>query len=89
MVSKTDNDMFKGWSNEKLIEALEKSQIRVAQLQDDLHKARLRVNLLEPKARKGDDFDVLLKATKDNAIVKGCWDRFVMSLRITGDDGSK
>ena len=88
-MSKKDNDMFKGWSNEKLIEALEKSQMRVTHLTNELHKTQMRVNLLEPKARKGDDFDVLLKATKDNAIVKGCWDRFVMSLRITGDDGSK
>jgi hypothetical protein len=76
--------------HERLRSELERSQIRVRQLLDreaamvkEKQELVRRLNDCEPKAR---DFNVLLTAIKENQLVKGAWDRFTMTLRMTGYD---
>lgn len=72
------------------IELLDQSQVRVAnlesnvrQLQNQLADYARRLNKSEPKAKH---FDILLTAVKDNKLVKAQWDKFMMTLKMTGYD---
>lgn len=38
---------------------------------------------------KADHFDILMTAVKENEVVRGAWDRFMMTLRLAGYDGTK
>lgn len=75
------------------IELLDQSQVRVANLESNCYQLKTqladlnrRLAKAEPKANH---FDVLLSAVKDNKLVKAQWDKFMMTLRMTGYDGTK
>ncbi len=85
--------MYSNLNREEAILALEKSQTRVAGLEETVRQLKMRIELLnkrieaaEPKAQH---FDILIKAIKENSIVSGAWDKFMMALRIAGYDKSE
>lgn len=58
-----------------------------------LHQTKMRLEardreLAEAKT-KADHFDILMTAVKENEVVRGAWDRFMMALRLAGYDGTK
>jgi chaperonin cofactor prefoldin len=70
-----------------LEQKLEHSQIRVRDLLAENRKLKENIQDLTEKAAKwrrtAEHFDMMMKAVKENLIVKGTWDRFMMSLRLT------
>jgi len=87
-------DKIQGYSflkdRDAAIEALDKSQTRVANLEahvrtlkEQMGDMNRRLSSCEPKAQH---FDELLKAVKGNELVRAAWDKMMMTLRITGHD---
>lgn len=72
---------------------LQKCQDLVRQLNDNCRDYRLKIQALEGRLGKAEEkaehFDILLGAVKENPVVKGAWDKFMMALRMTGYDGTK
>lgn len=65
---------------------------RIAALNDEIRKHRREVEEMDKRlgeeqayAKMGRDFEAMLKATK-NPIVKDAWNKFMMALRMTGND---
>lgn len=77
---------------EQALDLLDKSQTRVANLEEHVRQNKMRIELLtkrvEKSEPKAEHFDILLGAIKDNALVKAAWDKFMMTLRMTGYDNS-
>ena len=57
-----------------------------------LHETKMRLEVrdkeLAEAKRKADHFDILMAAVKENEVVKGAWDKFMMALRLAGYDGT-
>lgn len=66
----------------------EKFGNRIAALEETRRELQRQVSKLEVQAAKGRDFEALLKAVKTNPLVKKEWERFMMTLRMVGMDGS-
>jgi len=51
----------------------------------------LKIEVLEKRVKvaetKAAHFDILLAAVKENEVVRGAWERFMMTLRLAGFDG--
>ena len=61
-----------------------KSKLYTLKLQLDLRDKEL------AEARnKAQHFDILMSAVKDNEVVRGTWDKFMMALRLAGYDGTQ
>jgi arsenate reductase-like glutaredoxin family protein len=73
-------------SREELVKMYEKSQALVTQLNKNCHDYRLKIEILQKKEVKAEHFDILMKAVKENEVVRGAWGNFMMSLRLTGYD---
>lgn len=68
VVQNDDNDLFISYSNEpKLMVPADMDQF-----QEEL--ARL--------VKMGRDFEVMLRGIKDHAVLKGCWDKLVMTFKL-------
>lgn len=67
----------------------EKFGRRIAALEETRRELQRQISKLEAEAAKGRDFEALLKAVKSNLLVKKEWDRFMMTLRMVGMDGSE
>lgn len=69
---------------------LQKSQELVAQLNANCYEYRKEINRLSHKLAncevKAEHFDVLLKAIEENEVVRGSWEKFMMTLRLAGYD---
>jgi len=76
---------------DELEERLGKSQELVAQLNENTRSYRLKIEVLEKRVKvaetKAAHFDILLAAVKENEVVRGAWERFMMTLRLAGFDG--
>lgn len=59
---------------------------RIAHLESEVRILRRKNEDLEIRARKGDHFTMLMRAVHENQLVKKEWERFMMSLRMTGYD---
>lgn len=57
-----------------------------------LHEIKMRLEVrdkeLAEAQRKADHFDILMAAVKENEVVRGAWDKFMMALRMTGYDNT-
>ena len=57
-----------------------------------LHETKMRLEVrdkeLAEAKRKADHFDILMAAVKENEVVRGAWDKFMMALRMTGYDNT-
>lgn len=71
---------------------LKRAQELISQLNENCRNYRLKIDLLEKKVAKAETkaqhFDIMLSAVKENAVVKGAWDKFMVALRMTGYDGT-
>jgi chromosome segregation ATPase len=69
---------------------LEKAQVLISQLNDNCREYREKITQLEDRLdaceTKAQHFDIMIKAVQENAVVKGAWDKFMLSLRMTGYD---
>ena len=58
-----------------------------------LHETKMRLEVRDKELAeaklKADHFDILMGAVRDNEVVRGAWDRFMMALRLAGYDGTK
>ena len=58
-----------------------------------IHNLKLQLEVrtkeLAEAKRKADHFDILITAVKENEVVRGAWDKFMMALRLAGYDGTK
>lgn len=58
-----------------------------------LHEAKLRLEVRDKELAevktKAAHFDILMEAVRENEVVRGAWDRFMMTLRLAGYDGTK
>jgi len=84
----------KPWRTSESIESqLAKAQELIVQLNENCRVYRLKIDVLEKRVdkaeTKADHFDIILGAVKENEVVKSAWDKFVMTLRMTGYDGTK
>ena len=59
----------------------------------NLHNTKLRLDLtltkLHEKETKADHLDILMNVVKENDLVRNAWDKFTMTLRMTGYDKSE
>lgn len=80
-------------STENIESQLEKSQVLVAQLNENIRGFRDKLDSanrrLEKCETKAVHFDVMMKAVNENVIVKAAWEKFMMTLRMTGYDGKE
>lgn len=78
-------------STESIEDQLSKCSSENAWRKEELHKLKLLLELrnkeLAAAKTKADHFDILMKAVKDNSVVRGAWDKFMMTLRLVGYDG--
>ena len=58
-----------------------------------LHETKLRLEVRDKELAevqtKAAHFDILMNAVRENEVVRGAWDRFMMTLRLAGYDGTK
>ena len=77
-------------STEPIETQLKKAQDLIAQLNENCRDYRLKLEVrtreLAEAKKKADHFDILMATVKENAVVKGAWDKFMMTLRMTGYD---
>lgn len=59
---------------------------RIAQLTEEVRVLNRKIEDLEPRAKKGDHFTILLRAVEENQLVRKEWERFMASLRLCGYD---
>ena len=85
--------MLSHMDRQDLEKAYKKSQDLVVQLNENCRQYRLKIGLLEKKVDaaelKAQHFDIMMDAVRENETVKSSWDRFMMTLRITGYDGTR
>ena len=71
------------------------TQLRKAMDENAHHRAAIhnlklqlevRTKELAEAQKKADHFDILMATVKENTVVKGAWDKFMMTLRMTGYD---
>jgi hypothetical protein len=78
---------------ESLEDEIERSRKLISTLNDNCRDYRLRLDLREKELdrakTKADHFDILMAAVKENEVVRGAWERFMMTLRLAGYDGTK
>lgn len=81
------------WSHldkNELIDKLCKSQELVAQLNENTRNYRMKIEVLEKRVRaaeaKASHFDILLGAVRENEVVRGTWEKFMMTMRLAGYD---
>lgn len=81
------------WSHltkEELIDKLCHSQELVAQLNENSRNYRLKIEVLNKRVQAAEDkathFDILLSAVRENEVVRGTWEKFIMTLRLAGYD---
>jgi len=69
---------------------LQKSQELVTKLNTINFEHRSKIETLTRRLaeceQKAAHMDILLRAIKENQVVKGAWDNFTMTLRLTGYD---
>lgn len=58
----------------------------VADLNDSNRRLKARVDELEGYATKARAFDAMMRAVRENEVVKGSWDKFMGTLRLCGYD---
>lgn len=87
----SDDVNYSHLNRNEIISMLKKSQDNVAQLNENCRMYRLKITALEKRVAaaetKADHFDILISAVKENELVKAAWERFMMTLRMTGYDG--
>ena len=75
-------------SKETLVVLLERSQIRVGELEN---VRRELVNWRETNTKylkMGQDFETLINAVKSNPVTGHAWEKLLVSMRMTGMDGN-
>lgn len=60
----------------------------IGQLNEQIRKLKEENAKLEEQAVTGKMFEVMMKAVHENPVVKGAWDKFMMTLRMTGYDNT-
>lgn len=65
-----------------------KYEVYIGQLREENRKLKETINKMEVQVVTGQAFEQMMKATHENEVVKGSWDRFMMTLRMAGYDGS-
>jgi hypothetical protein len=62
---------------------------RIADLEEVRRKLTAQVAKLDAEAAQGRHFKALMTAVNSNPLVKKEWERFMMTLRMVGMDGSE
>lgn len=61
----------------------------IGKLNEQIRDLKAKNDELEAQVVTGRMFELMMKAVHENAVVKGAWDKFMMTLRMTGYDGSQ
>lgn len=80
-------------TTEPIEEQLAKCLGENTQRNDELYRLKLLLEIRDKELvaakTKADHFDILMKAVKENEVVRGAWDKFMMALRLAGYDGTQ
>lgn len=89
---KFHNAEYSHLSRDEIITMLNKSQQLVETLNENARTYRLKISAMEKRISVAEEkvahFDILLSAIRENEVVKGAWNKFMMTLRMTGYDKS-
>lgn len=80
-------------TSESVEDQLAKANQEISRLREMHKTSQMRLQIrdkeLAEAKRKADHFDILMTAVKENEVVRGAWDKFMMTLRLAGYDGTK
>lgn len=80
-------------STEPIEEQLSKCLSENTRHRDEVHRLKLLLDLRDKELvvaqTKADHFDILMKAVRENEVVRGAWDKFMVALRLAGYDGTR
>lgn len=79
-------------TSESIETQLRKAMDENAHFKASVHNLKLQLEVrtkeLAEAKHKADHFDILMAAVKENEVVRGAWDKFMMTLRMTGYDNT-
>lgn len=80
-------------ATEPIEEQLSKCLSENSLLKGEVHRLKslleLRNKELGFAKTKADHFDILMRVVRENEVVRGAWDKFMVALRIAGYDGTQ
>lgn len=71
---------------------IERARKLISQLNENQRHYETQIESMEKRIlateTKAANFDIMMKAVKENQVVKEAWNKFMMALRLAGYDGS-